>query len=209
MLVEPTKKRSRIREKNEEVILKAAEIIFAQRGFGAATTHEIAQAAKMPKANLHYYFNTKEALYVHVLENILETWLSAAHDFDENHDPASALENYIRTKIELSRTNPYASKIFAKEIISGAPYLETHLRKVINPWINAKAKIINDWIEQGKMAQVDARHLFFLIWSMTQTYADFSIQMSIVLDKNKLDKTDYETAANLIIKMVFAVCGLK
>lgn len=208
MTAEPKKRRSRIREKNEELILKAAEVIFAQRGFGAATTQEIAQAAEIPKANLHYYFNTKEDLYARVLENILDTWLTAAEDFDENHDPAEALENYIRTKVELSRTCPDASKIFAKEIISGAPFLETHLRNEINPWINAKAKIIETWIKDGKMAQVDVRHLFFLIWSMTQTYADFSTQMSIVLGKEKLLEDDFETAANLIIKMVFSVCEL-
>ena len=98
MSAQPHKRRSRIRERNEEAILNAAEVIFAQRGFGAATTAEISKAAGIPKANLHYYFNTKEDLYTRVLENILETWLNAAEDFDEKHEPAQALEKYIRTK---------------------------------------------------------------------------------------------------------------
>ena len=204
----PKRRRSRIRERNEEAILKAAEIIFAQEGFGAATTAEIAKAAGIPKANLHYYFNTKEDLYTRVLENILETWLTAAEDFDENHQPSEALEKYIRTKVELSRTRPHASKIFAKEIISGAPFLKEHLSKDINPWIDQKSRIFEIWIKEEKMAPVDVHHLFFLIWSMTQTYADFSTQMKIVLDKPKLEKTDFETAANMIIDMVFAHCKL-
>ena len=208
MTATPQKRRSRIRERNEEAILKAAEVIFAQEGFGAATTAEIAKAAGIPKANLHYYFNTKEDLYTRVLENILETWLTAAEDFDENHQPPEALEKYIRTKVELSRTRPHASKIFAKEIISGAPFLKDHLSKDINPWIDQKSRIFEIWIKEEKMAHVDVRHLFFLIWSMTQTYADFSTQMNIVLGKPKLEKTDFETAADMIIDMVFAHCKL-
>ncbi|MDV7340295.1 TetR/AcrR family transcriptional regulator [Terasakiella sp. A23] len=208
MVAKPIKRRSRIRERNEEAILKAAEVIFAQRGFGAATTAEIASAAGIPKANLHYYFKTKEDLYTHVLENILTTWLKAADDFDENHDPREALENYIRTKVDLSRTRPEASKIFAKEIISGAPFLKKHLQDDINPWMDAKIKIINGWIEQGKMGPVDVPHMFFLIWSMTQTYADFSTQMEIVLKKDKLDQKDFDTAANMIVSSIFSLCNL-
>ena len=208
MNMQPQKRRSRIRERNEEAILQAAEVIFAQRGFGAATTAEIAKAAGIPKANLHYYFNTKEDLYTRVLENILETWLTAADDFDKNHEPAEALENYIRTKVELSRTRPHASKIFAKEIISGAPFLYDHLCQDINPWIEQKTKIFDGWVDTGKVAPVDVRHLFFLIWSMTQTYADFSTQMGIVLKKEKMDQQDFDTAADMIVSMVFSLCKI-
>lgn len=208
MAVQPKKRRSRIRERNEEAILKAAEITFARRGFGAATTAEIAKTAGIPKANLHYYFNTKEDLYTRVLENILTTWLRAAEDFDEDHEPREALETYIRTKVDLSRTRPEASKIFAKEIISGAPFLKKHLIDDINPWMQKKKQIIQSWINEGKMGPVDVEHMFFLIWSMTQTYADFSTQMEIVLQKEKLDETDYEKAADMVVSMVLCLCNL-
>jgi len=208
MAVQPKKRRSRIRERNEEAILKAAEITFARRGFGAATTAEIAKTAGIPKANLHYYFNTKEDLYTRVLENILTTWLRAAEDFDEDHEPREALETYIRTKVDLSRTRPEASKIFAKEIISGAPFLKKHLIDDINPWMQKKKQIIQSWIDAGKMGPVDVEHMFFLIWSMTQTYADFSTQMEIVLQKEKLDETDYEKAADMVVSMVLCLCNL-
>jgi TetR/AcrR family transcriptional regulator len=203
----PARKKSRIRQRNEGAILVAAEKVFAKRGFGAATTAEIAKRAGIPKANLHYYFNTKEDLYTQVLENILKTWLTAAQDFSEDQEPRAALEKYIRTKIELSRTRPEASKIFAKEIISGAPFLKDHLRNDINPWLAEKKRIFKSWINQGKMAPVDVCHLFFLIWSMTQTYADFSTQIEIVLDKNKLEKKDFQTAADTIVSMVFSHCN--
>lgn len=202
------KKKSRIREKNEEIILRAAERVFAQNGFGAATTAEIAQEAGIPKANLHYYFNTKEDLYLLVLENILSSWLTAASDFDEHHGPKEALGTYIRTKVDLSKNRPLASKIFAKEIISGAPFIREHLQNDINPWLENKKKIIQNWIDDGKMAPVDVSHLFFLIWAMTQTYADFATQIEIVLDKEKLDEDDFENAYTIITDMVFSLCKL-
>lgn len=202
------KRKSRIRQRNEKAILSAAEKIFAKRGFGAATTAEIAQSAGIPKANLHYYFHTKEDLYLCVLEDILDTWLTAAEDFDEQQDPKTALGNYIRTKVELSRTRPEASKIFAKEIISGAPFLRDHLRTDINPWLTEKRRVFKSWVAQGKVADVHVRHLFFLIWSMTQTYADFSTQVEIVLEKPKLQKEDFEKATEMITDMVFSLCKL-
>ncbi|NVJ92608.1 MAG: TetR family transcriptional regulator C-terminal domain-containing protein [Methylocystaceae bacterium] len=208
MAVQPGKRRSRIREINEAKILKAAALVFSKLGFGASTTAEIAKQAGIPKANLHYYFNTKEDLYVQVLENILDSWLTAAEDFDENHDPAEALEKYIRTKVTLSRQQPEASRIFAKEIISGAPFLREHLANHVNPWLHEKTIIIEKWIDEGRMASVDPRHLFFLIWSMTQTYADFDTQIKIVLEKDQLEEDDFKTAADMIVAMVFSLCKL-
>ena len=64
--------RGNIRESNEGRLLQAAETVFAERGFSGATTAEIAARAKLPKANLHYYFRTKAELYRAVLANMLE-----------------------------------------------------------------------------------------------------------------------------------------
>ena len=64
-----------IRQRNRALILSAAEEVFAQQGYRGATTAAIAKKAGLPKANVHYYFGTKEALYRAVLEDILGLWL--------------------------------------------------------------------------------------------------------------------------------------
>ena len=51
-------------------ILAAAERIFAARGLAGARTDEIAQAARVNKAMLYYYFGSKERLYRAVFENL-------------------------------------------------------------------------------------------------------------------------------------------
>ena len=103
-------------------------------GLGGATTQVIADLAGIPKANLHYYFPTKEALYSQVVQNIFDIWLEAADSFDQNQDPASALASYIDKKMEISRAHPNGSKVWANEVMHGAPiiqdYLETTLKEL-------------------------------------------------------------------------------
>src|SRR5262249_16803964 len=117
------KPRPTIREENERALLEAAESIFADRGFAGATTSAIAGRAGVPKANLHYYFSTKEGLYRSVIERVLTAWLAAASSFDASDDPRRALSAYISAKMDLAREMPLASRIWSAEIMRGAPMI--------------------------------------------------------------------------------------
>jgi len=204
-----TAKREATRLANEEKILQAAEEVFADVGFAGATTSAIALKAGLPKANIHYYFRTKEDLIHAVLENILTLWLDSANVIVETADPAEALSSYIRSKIEYSRDRPNASKVFASEILHGAPYLEGFLRNQLKDRVDLKIGVINKWIERGLMDPVSPEHLFFLIWSATQTYADFACQVAAVLGRRKKPKPeDFDQAAEFITNIVLKGCGI-
>jgi len=196
------------RQAIENRILEAAEIIFAERGFGGSTTASIAETAGLPKANVHYYFGTKKALYRAVLDNILDLWLAPLVEFTEDADPAQALTSYVKTKIWYSKNRPNASKVFANEVLHGAPqvgdYLSNHLRREVEQ----RSTVIKSWIKQGRIADVDPAHLLFVIWAATQTYADFNVQVAAVLGKPNLDDADFDTAEATVTKMVLATCGL-
>ncbi len=60
-------------------------------GFEGASTSLIAKRAGLPKANLHYYFKTKNDLYQFVLRDIIELWLNTAQEIQPEADPATAL----------------------------------------------------------------------------------------------------------------------
>jgi len=197
------------RAASEARLLKAAEEVFAQTGFAGARTAQIAQRAGLPKANLHYYFRTKEAIYQRVLENVLQTWLAMGDSIQPGVDPTGALTRYIAAKVEHSRRRPFASKVFANEILHGAPQLKGYLRTDLRKWVDAKARIIESWSAAGKMAPVDGRHLLFLIWAMTQTYADFDVQVAAVLGRDRIGPKDYQEATALITRLLLAGCGLK
>jgi TetR/AcrR family transcriptional regulator len=196
------------RRLNEGRILAAAEEVFAETGYAGATTASIADKAGLPKANLHYYFGTKDELYRRVLEDILEQWLATGDQIVPEADPAQALGAYIAAKVEHSRRRPLASKVFANELLHGAPRLGDYLRREVRQWVTAKAKVIDGWVAAGAMAPVEARHLFFVIWAATQTYADFDCQVAAVLGRDRLREGDYQSAAALITRLVLEGCGV-
>jgi TetR/AcrR family transcriptional regulator len=193
---------------NEARILKAAEEVFASAGFSGARTAAIARRAGVPKANLHYYFGTKEALYRKVLENILEVWLALGDSIRADADPAEALAAYVAAKVEHSRRRPHASKVFANELLHGAPQIKGYLRNELKRWVDGKARIIDGWVAQGRLAPIRARHLFFVLWAMTQTYADFDVQVAAVLGRPRIAPQDYQDATALITRLVLRGCGL-
>jgi TetR/AcrR family transcriptional regulator len=192
----------------EAKILAAAESVFAETGFSGATTAEIAKRAGVPKANLHYYFKTKEDLYRQVLQAILELWLGTGDLIKPDSDPAEALSHYIQAKIELAQQRPLASRVFANEIIHGAPQISDFLQNELRSWVDRKSKVIEGWIAAGKMKPVDPRHLFFMIWANTQTYADFAVQITAVLDREALAPADYAAAAKQVSAIILGGCGL-
>jgi TetR/AcrR family transcriptional regulator len=196
-----------IRQTNEALILSAAERVFARAGFGGATMAAIAEASGLPKANLHYYFGSKEVLYRAVLSRILNDWLAPTHGITRDADPRAALEQYIRDKMALSAERPDGSKVFANELLHGAPVikglLETDLRKLLLE----KAAVVQTWIDAGRMAQVDPVHLFFTIWASTQTYADFDEQIKAVLGRTELTTQDHARATEHVVSLILRGCG--
>ena len=198
----------RKRVEHEAAIIEAAERVFAGAGFGGATMAEIAKAAGLPKPNLHYYFGSKKALYRAVLERTLREWLEPADCIVASADPRTALEDYIRGKMRLSFARPYASRVWANELLHGAPELRTTLVRTLRPLMRSKVAVLDRWIAEGRMAPVDSSHLFFTIWAATQTYADFEVQICAVLGRRRLDRAAQARATEHVVALILRGCGL-
>lgn len=198
----------RIRQKNEEVILKAAEDEFARHGFKGTSMNTIALKAGLPKANLHYYFTNKLGLYIAVLSNIIELWDSTFNSLSAEDDPAQALSSYIRAKMEFSRRQPEASRVFAMEIISGGACLTEYFTQDYRTWFQGRAAVFQAWIDAGKMDPVDPVHLIFLLWGSTQHYADFATQICRVSGRTRLTRQDMQDASDNLIRIILKGCGL-
>ena len=197
-----------IRQSNEALILCAGERVFARAGFNGATIAQIADEAGLPKANLHYYFGSKAALYRAVLARTLHDWLVPMDALQPQSEPRAALAAYIRTKMALSAQRPDASRVFANELLHGGPVLGDSLRGELHGLVLRKAAVIDGWIACGRMAPVDATHLFFTIWAATQTYADFDVQVRAVLGKSTLDAADHARATEHVVTLILRGCGL-
>ncbi|MDZ4135465.1 MAG: TetR family transcriptional regulator C-terminal domain-containing protein [Paracoccaceae bacterium] len=200
-------RRTNIRAQNELLILRAAEKVFAEAGFGGATMQLIADLAGLPKANLHYYFPTKEALYRRVVQDIFEIWLHAADSFDNAPGPVEGIGAYIDAKMEISRRHPDGSKVWASEVMHGAPVIQDYLETTLRDWTAGRAALIQHWIDQGKMAPVDPRHLLYMLWATTQHYADFGHQIETLNNGKPLSDRQWRAAKESVKSILLRGIG--
>ena len=175
------KPRTRIQEKNSAAILEAALDVFSQAGFRGATLDQIAEAAGLSKPNLLYYFPSKDAVHAALLGQLLETWLDPLRAMDPAGEPVAEIMAYVRRKLELSRDFPRESRLFANEILQGAPRIIAAIEGDLKTLVDEKATVLSAWMEQGRIARLSPHHLIFSIWSLTQHYADFDVQVRAVL----------------------------
>jgi TetR/AcrR family transcriptional regulator len=201
-------KQGKIRIASEQKIIAAAQQEFILQGYKGSSVQAIADRAELPKANVLYYFKNKENIYHAVLEQTLDMWDNAIGDIDPDHGPKVALENFIAAKVKMSFENPAASKIYAMEIIQGAPHLKGYARTYLRKWVKEKAALMQGWIDNGEMGPVDPVNLIFLIWSSTQHYADFETQVLTVMNRADYEQEDIDRVTHFLTDMILRGCGL-
>jgi TetR/AcrR family transcriptional regulator len=190
--------RTRIQREKQDVILDAALDVFSVHGFRGATIDQIAEAAGMSKPNLLYYFASKEEIHRRLLTSMLDLWLDPLRELDAGGDPIPELRSYIRRKIEMARDFPRQSRLFANEMLQGAPHAIDVLAGELKALVDEKAGVIESWMAQGKLIRTDPYHLIFSIWATTQHYADFDVQVRAVLGPERGGEGRYEDAARYL-----------
>jgi len=180
-------KPSRIQQRNRGLILEAALDVFAQHGYRGATLDQIATQAGLSKPNILYYFGGKEDIHVTLLNGLMDRWLAPMREIDPEGEPLEELLSYVHRKLEMSREFPRESRLFANEVLQGAPRMRPHLESVLKPLVDRTAILIDGWVRDGRLAPVDARHLIFSIWATTQHYADFEAQVSVLAGQDVWD----------------------
>ncbi len=191
----------------EQAILTEAESQFAQFGFEGASLENIAAAVGISRHNLLYYFPNKETLYRQVLDSVLTQWLSGMEDLSHGDDPAQALRRYIRAKLRSSQERPNGAKVYTREVMAGAPRYADVIVERVAPQLKADVRAFERWAREGRIARVNFTHLMFIIWSVTQAYADLQSQFALLLGKPALTEADFERAEELISQLVLS--GLK
>ncbi len=172
---------TRIQKKNREAILDAALGVFSDHGFRGATLDQIASAAGLSKPNVLYYFASKEAIYTALLSGLLETWLDPLRAIDPDGEPVDEILGYVMRKLQMSREYPRESRLFANEIVQGAPRILDQIEGPLKELVDRTAGLFLGWMDDGRLARLDPHHLVFSIWATTQHYADFSAQVTSIL----------------------------
>jgi TetR/AcrR family transcriptional regulator len=176
-------KKTRIQQRREKLVLDCALEAFASLGFHGTTIDQIAAKADLSKPNVLYYFKSKEDIYTSLLERTLDGWLDPFLAIDPAGEPIDELTSYISKKMDLSFENPLPSRLFAIEVMSGAPHLMETMKTSLRAIVDEKAAVLQAWMDQGLIKQIDPHHFIFSIWSVTQHYADFAIQIECLFGK--------------------------
>jgi len=187
--------KTRIQREKTGQILNAALDVFSQFGYRGSTLDQIAKAADLSKPNLLYYFPSKEAIHIELLSELMDTWLDPLRDLNADGEPKDEILAYVRRKLEISRNFPRESRLFANEILQGAPRMRDAIEGDLKNLVDEKVEIIQGWAQQGKIASVDPFHLIFSIWSLTQHYADFDVQIRAILPE---DSSVYPEASDYL-----------
>jgi TetR/AcrR family transcriptional regulator len=196
-----SRQRTRIQKQKRELILQAALEVFAAHGFRGATIDSIAQTAGMSKPNLLYYFRRKDDIYRALIERQLQTWLEPLRALRADGDPVSEISSYIRRKLEMSRDFPRESRLFANEILQGAPRILPLLQGELKALVDEKADVLRGWMREGRIRRADPWHMIFAIWATTQHYADFDVQVRAVLGPDRGAEGRFEDAARFLERL--------
>ncbi len=199
---------TRIGARNKKAILDAAIQTFTEKGYDGASIAEIAQMSRLPKANIYYYFGSKETIYRTIIADLISEWDRALDHLRSDREPAEAISDYIRAKLEFTRKHSAQSRMFAAEAVHGGRFLSRRDRAHMQAITLEKAKVFDAWSAAGKMDPVDPIHLFIMLWASTQYYADFDVLARNALVSKRLSAGDYDRAAETITRVVLKGCGI-
>lgn len=206
----PVKRRVLNRDRLEADIIAESVRVFAECGYEGSSIAAIAERIGLSKQNLMYYFPTKQALYQRVLDDVLDDWLGRMDTMaSDARAPEDVLRAYIQAKLRFSREQPWASRVYAMEVISGAPLYGAQIQARVVPLVRKDIEVFEQWIAAGRIAPINATHLLFAIWAMTQSYADFASQMALVLNRKQLSRKDFDEAETMIVTMVLAAVKVR
>lgn len=193
---------TRIQQRNRREIVDAVVDVVAEHGFEGATMDLISERAGLSRTNIHYYFKSKDELFHEAIGYVHKVWGDLWTGLDENGDPGEELRKYIKGKLRASWEQPKLSRVFAAEIMRGAPMSKSILQGDMREMFDDACETLRKWMRQGHLAEVDPLHVFITIWGATQYYADFRLVVKLIWDKETLDEDDFDAAADAVTAII-------
>lgn len=199
---------------SKEKILKAAKIIFAQKGKDGARMDEIAELSGLNKAMIYYYFESKDTIYKEILQTFfLEGFNKIFEIFKKPMTLKEKITNLVDFYINHYSNNPEFIKIMFRESINDGIDIKNILKEMTGKIDFLKANfLINLFEEEKKLGTmrscIDIRNLIMSIIGMSFIYFLFKPiskgmmyrdQENIEFDENEFLKNRKEHIIDLIL----------
>ena len=191
----------------EQVILDAAAELFLERGFDSTSTTDIAKKAGCNQALVHYYFRTKENLFLRIFKKNIETFLSFANNYMYSGDFMQFLEKGIESYFEILKANRSLPLFLIKELAMNEDrriffrenFVNNELRRSVYYKFD---KIVKQEIEKGTIRPIETLNLLLDVISLC-AFTFISLPMYATwLEKDDSELDDFiESRKNEIITL--------
>ena len=151
----------------EKIILEAARQVFIRKGFDGARMQEIADEANINKALLHYYFRSKDKLFMTIFVEIIQSFLLSSVMFiqDPGHSVFDKIRLFVGKYISLIQENPYLPGFILNEL-NRRPDRLVGIFKSSGLELDYFYSQIEKEISEGKIDPVEPEHLLANMISM-------------------------------------------
>jgi TetR/AcrR family transcriptional regulator len=166
-----TAKQEILRSFMETTIAQAAKEVFAERGYQRATLEEIAQRAGMSKATIYLYYRNKDDLFLHVVEELVNTVMAAtAQEAATAKPPLEKLYGMVRGKVEFYEQEREFFRIYLNEkqgleVAPKDPHKKA-LREMYLQDVQTLAGVVQEGVDAGMLRPMDSRRLAFFLREM-------------------------------------------
>jgi len=167
-------RREREKAQHRRLILEAAEAVFAEKGYHAATMHEIAERAEFSVGSLYNFFENKTDLYRELINMRAEEFTAGvAESLEREPDVPGKLRAAIRAKLEFFRTHQEFFLLFARlhsgEEFEGPVALPEKTRRLYVEGIRRLAAVMAEGIRRGVIVDRDPTTLVLCMDGMTSS----------------------------------------
>ena len=104
--------------------------------------------------------------------------------------------------MDLAREMPLSSRIWASEIMRGAPVIQDFLDTTLTRWVRSREAVVRHWIAEGKLKPIEPKLLFYMIWATTQHYANAAHEIETLEESRPLDEAAFERAKKQVVATI-------
>lgn len=108
-------RRQRERQRHRDEIIEAAMRLFSEKGFHNVSIQEIAAEAEFATGTIYNFFESKEALYREIMDEVADNVLAVVRPILEGEaDEREKIAGFIRASTRVFRENSAAIRLFLR-----------------------------------------------------------------------------------------------
>lgn len=169
-------------------ILEAAESLFAARGFAGAAVRDIAAAAQVNPAMIHYYFDNKESLYRAILESAAAKVRSLLIETAVSDNTRERLTRFVDSYAAYILSHPNLARILFREMLAGGKHIKAIAQKYASVNYSLAREAIADGVRRKELRPIDVELAPISLMGMIVVFQFFRPIISVALGKSDYDE---------------------